>query len=137
MYFVLMGEWNPLNELFKLGGRLFNPPKGKHLLKRPESNHCEVNTSGILLVILACFLRFLKGVHFRNRLQNLSGATKLSMKNFQDLLNMFAIQSGIARYHSLYTQGYSPGNSPKQQDSIVQCCDKDGWKEEVRFIEGS
>ena len=40
-----MGEWNSLNELFTLGGKLFNRSEGKHLLKRPDSHHCEVSTS--------------------------------------------------------------------------------------------
>ena len=48
MCFVLMGEWNPPDELFTVGARLFNPPKGKHVLKRAESHRCEVNTLGIL-----------------------------------------------------------------------------------------
>ena len=54
----------PLNKLFTLGGRLFNPPKRKHVLKHAESYCCEVNT----VVAFACnfdtFLRFLKGTHF-------------------------------------------------------------------------
>ena len=37
-----------LNKLFTPSGRLFNPPKGKHVLKRAESHCCEVNTFGIL-----------------------------------------------------------------------------------------
>ena len=57
-----------MNELFTLGGRLFNSSKRKHVLKRAESHCCEVNTLGTLLVILACFLRFLKGAHFRKSL---------------------------------------------------------------------
>ena len=48
-----------MNKLFTLGGggRFFNPPKGKHLLKRTESHRCEVKTLRILLVILSRFLR--------------------------------------------------------------------------------
>ena len=34
--------------VFTLGGRLSNPQKGKHVLKRAESHRCEVNKSGIL-----------------------------------------------------------------------------------------
>ena len=57
MYLVLMGEGNPLNKLLKLGGRLFNPSKGKHVLKRAENYCCEVNT----LRIFACnFSTFFK-----------------------------------------------------------------------------
>ena len=59
MYFVLMGEWNPLNKLFTVVGRLLNPSKGKHVLKRDESHLCEV--WGFLLVFVACYLRFLTG----------------------------------------------------------------------------
>ena len=43
MYFVLMAEW-------------------KHVLKRAESHHCEVNTLGTFA--LARFLRFLEGTRF-------------------------------------------------------------------------
>ena len=46
MYFDLMGEAIPLNKLFILGGRLINPSKRKHVLKRAESHRCEVNTLG-------------------------------------------------------------------------------------------
>ena len=62
--FFLVGEWSPLNKLFTLGGRLFNPPKGKHLLKLAESHRSEVNTLGILCDF-STFLRFLNGIHFR------------------------------------------------------------------------
>ena len=36
----------PLNKLFTLGGRLFNPPKQKLALKRAECHRFEVNTLG-------------------------------------------------------------------------------------------
>ena len=36
----------PLNKSFTLGGRLFKPPKPKHVLMRAESHRCEVNTLG-------------------------------------------------------------------------------------------
>ena len=71
MYFVPMGEWNPMREwnprnmLFTLGGRLFNPPKQKQVLKRAESHRCEVNSLGIFACNFSIFLRFLKGIHFR------------------------------------------------------------------------
>ena len=38
------------------------------MLKRAESHRCEVNALGTSLVILACFVRFLKGAHFRKSL---------------------------------------------------------------------
>ena len=47
----ILSSWEngiPQNKLFTLGGRLFSPPKGKHVLKRTESNHCEVKKLGIL-----------------------------------------------------------------------------------------
>ena len=57
MYFVFMGEWNPSDLAIHTRGRLFNPPKGKHVLKRAESHCCEVNT----LWKLACnFSTFFK-----------------------------------------------------------------------------
>ena len=36
-----------MNKLLTLGGRLFSPSKGKHVLKRAEGHRCEVNTLGI------------------------------------------------------------------------------------------
>ena len=55
----------PLNELFTLGGRLFKPPKRKHVLKRAENHRCEVNTLGTFACNFGIFLKFLKGAHFR------------------------------------------------------------------------
>ena len=49
----ILSSWEnglPLNKLFTLGGRLFNRPKRKHMLKRAESHRCEVNT----LATFAC-----------------------------------------------------------------------------------
>ena len=57
-----------LNKLSTLGRRLFIPPKREHVLKCAESHRCEINTLGTLLVILARFLGFLKGVNFRKLL---------------------------------------------------------------------
>ena len=68
MYFVLMGGWNPLEWLFTLGGRFFNPTKGKQVLKRAESHHYDVKRLGILACNFSMFLKFLKGVHFRESL---------------------------------------------------------------------
>ena len=51
MYFVLMGEWNPPEQVIHArGGRLFYLSKGKHVLKRAESHRSEVNTLGIFKV---------------------------------------------------------------------------------------
>ena len=36
-------------------GRLYNPSKGKHVLKRAESHRCEVNTLGILACNFSTF----------------------------------------------------------------------------------
>ena len=46
MYFVLMGEWNPPEYVIHTGGRVFNPTKQKHVLKRAECHRCEVTTLG-------------------------------------------------------------------------------------------
>ena len=67
----ILSSWEngiPLNKLFTLGGRLFNRPKRKHVLKRAESHRCEVNTFGIFACNFARFLRFLEGIHFRKSL---------------------------------------------------------------------
>ena len=47
----------PLNKLFTLGGRIFNPPKGKHVLRRAESHRCEVNKFGILACNFSTFFK--------------------------------------------------------------------------------
>ena len=62
-----------MNELFTLGGWLFDPSKGKHVPKHAESHPCEVNTVGIF----ACnFSMFVMG------LQNLNGKTDFSQESF-------------------------------------------------------
>ena len=48
---------SPLNKLFTLGGKLFNPSKGKHALKRAESHRCLVNTLGILACSFSMFFK--------------------------------------------------------------------------------
>ena len=41
--FCPLGRMVPVNKLFILGGgTLFNPPRGKHVLKRAKSHRCEV-----------------------------------------------------------------------------------------------
>ena len=65
MYFVLMGEWSPVNKLFTLGGRLFQPAKRKYVLKRAESHRCGAKRLGIFACNISTLLRFLKGIHFR------------------------------------------------------------------------
>ena len=47
----ILSSWEngiPLNKLFTLRGRLFNPQKGKHVLKHADSDRCEANTLRIL-----------------------------------------------------------------------------------------
>ena len=70
-YFALMGEWNPPEYVIHTrGGVTFQPAKGMHVLNRAEGHRCEVNTLGILACNSIIFLRSLKGICFRNRLQN-------------------------------------------------------------------
>ena len=67
----ILSSWEndiPLNKLFELGGRLVNPSKVKHVLKRTESHRCEVNTLRIFACDFSMFLRFLKGARFRKSL---------------------------------------------------------------------
>ena len=75
-----MGEWNPLNKVFTLGGRLFNPPKGKHVLKRTESHRCGVNTQGIFACNFSMFFKVSQRIFLENCLQNLKGVTNFSHK---------------------------------------------------------
>ena len=72
----------PLNKEFTLGGRRFNPPKGKNVLKRAESHRCEVNTLGILACNFSAFFKVSLRNFLENRLQNLNAVTDLSQKNF-------------------------------------------------------
>ena len=46
----------PLKNLFTQGGRLFNSPKRKHVLKLAESHRREVNTLGIFACDFGTFL---------------------------------------------------------------------------------
>ena len=62
----IVSSWEngiPLNKLFTLRGRLFNPPNRKHVLKRAECHRCEVNTLGTLPCNLSTFLRFPEQTH--------------------------------------------------------------------------
>ena len=56
----ILSSWEngiPLNKLFTLGGRLFNPPKRKHVLKRAEGHRCEVNTLGTFACNFSVFFK--------------------------------------------------------------------------------
>ena len=83
----ILSSWEnafPLNKLFStLGGRIFNTPKGKHMLKHAESHRCEVNTLGLGLGFLLLILEgFSKGFILENCLQNLNRVTDFTLKNF-------------------------------------------------------
>ena len=67
MYSCILSPWENailLNKVPTLGGRLFKPSKGKHVLECAESHPCEVNTLGIFACNFSKLLRFLKRVHF-------------------------------------------------------------------------
>ena len=66
--FVIMEEWNPLNNLFTLVERLFSSSKRKHVLKHTESHRCEVDTLGMFACNFSMFFKVLKGIHFRKLL---------------------------------------------------------------------
>ena len=57
MYFVSWENGSSLNKLITLGGRLFNPSKGKHVPKCAESHRCEDNTLGILACNFSTFFK--------------------------------------------------------------------------------
>ena len=82
----ILSSWEngiPLNKLFTLGGRLFNPPKRKHMLKLAESHRCEANTLGISAFDFRTFIKVSsKGFILENRLQNLNGVTEFGQENF-------------------------------------------------------
>ena len=69
MHFVLLGEWNPQEYVIDTRGRLFNPTRGKHVLKHAESHSCEVNTLWKLACNFSTFATFLKGIHFGKSLK--------------------------------------------------------------------
>ena len=73
----------PLNRLPTPGGRLFNPPKRKHVLKRAERHRCEVKTLGTFACNFSTFFRVSqRDSNLENCLQNLNGVTDFSQKNF-------------------------------------------------------
>ena len=45
-------------------GKMFDPSKGNHVLKRAESHRCEVNTSGILACNFSIFFKVSQGSSF-------------------------------------------------------------------------
>ena len=58
--------------LFIPGGRLFNPTREKHVLRRAESHHCEVNTLWKLACNFSTFFKVSRREFFLgNRLQYL------------------------------------------------------------------
>ena len=70
-----MGKWNPPEQVIHTRGETVLPAKGKHVLKHGEGHCRQVTHEGFLLVILALFQRFLKGLILENCLQNLNGVT--------------------------------------------------------------
>ena len=46
-----------MNEVFTLGGRLFNSSERKHVLNRAESHRCEVNTLGTFACNFSMFFK--------------------------------------------------------------------------------
>ena len=79
---------SPLNKLFTLGGRLFNPPKRKHSLKRAaESHRCEVNqvnTLGSFACNFSTFFKVLKGIHFRKLPTEFERSDRFWPQKFRD-----------------------------------------------------
>ena len=74
MYSVLLGECNPPEYDIHTRGKTFQPDKREACAKHAESHHCELSIMEILFVILACFLRFLKGNFFRISLTESEGS---------------------------------------------------------------
>ena len=64
MYFVLMGDMKPLEQVFHIRGKAFNLSKESTC----KSHRCEVNTVGILPCNFSMLLKALKGIHFRKSL---------------------------------------------------------------------
>ena len=56
----ILSPWEngiPLYKLFTLEGRLFNPPKRKHVPQRAESHRCDVNTLGTFACNFSTFFK--------------------------------------------------------------------------------
>ena len=107
MSFAFWENGIPLNKLFTLGRGLFSPSKGKHMLKRAESHRCEVNTLGIFACNSSMFLRFLKGVHFRESLTESEQSVRFYTRKF---LKMIEHVGYSLRYSKISMLIYS-GNS--------------------------
>ena len=72
-----------VNKLFILGGRLFNPTTGKHVRKRAENHHSEVNTLWKLMCNFSTFFKVSRREFFlAHLLQNLNGVTDFSQGKF-------------------------------------------------------
>ena len=68
---------------FMLGGRLFNPTRGKHVLKRAESHRCKVNTLRKFACNFSTFFKISRREFvLENRLRNLEGVTNFGQENF-------------------------------------------------------
>ena len=91
----ILSPWEngiPLNKLLTQGGRLFNQPKRKHVLKRAESHHCEINTLGIFACKFSTFFKgFSKGFILENCLQNLNGVTDFSNSSVSSKFTLFLV----------------------------------------------
>ena len=79
------------------------------MLKRTEVSAVKETYQGSSLVILASFLRLPEG--------NCCGKFPNGVTDFSQNLNMLAIQSNIAKYHCLYTQGAVAFQTPGIFDS--------------------
>ena len=97
----------PLNKLFTLGGRVFNPSKEKHVLKRAESHRCEVNTLGIFACNFSIFLRLLKGAHCGKSLTESEWNDRFESRKFLETIEHV---SYLIRYCKISLLIYS-GNS--------------------------
>ena len=98
---------SPLNKLFTLGGRLFNPPRRKHMLKRAESHRCEVNTLGTFACNFSMIFKVSQSDSFW---QITHGVTDFSQGNFLKRIEYVCYsikycQISLLIYIYIYIQG--------------------------------
>ena len=104
----ILSSWEngiPLNKLFTLGGRLFNPPKRKHVLKRAESHRVEANTLGTFACNFSTFFRFLKWTHFRKLPTESEKIDRFEPQKFLKIIEHVNYLTNIAKYRCLHIQG--------------------------------
>ena len=93
-----------LNKLFTIGGRLFNPPRGRHELQCAESHRCEVNTVGNLACNFRTFFRISQRDCFRKALTKSERSDRFQPEKFLKAIEHVSYSMKYCKYYCLYTE---------------------------------